>query len=170
MSKKTVFLQIINHFIHPDAQAPDLSELTAEDLTELLKQGAVHSLYPVLFDGLYRAPAFAALPEQVQQSCRSRARQQIIGQTMRTMNFLRLYELICSRGIRPLVVKGVILRNLYPNPDARASSDEDLLVRREEFADLDQLLREQGFQRDDLENPLEAHEITYRNEKNGLHL
>ena len=54
-------------------------------------------------------------------------------QTMKTSEFLRLYRFLCDGGIRPVIVKGIVCRELYPNPDYRASSDEDVLIRPEDF-------------------------------------
>ena len=47
--------------------------------------------------------------------------QQVMIQTMKTSEFLQLYRFLAEAGIRPLVVKGIVCRELYPNPDYRAS-------------------------------------------------
>lgn len=49
-------------------------------------------------------------------------------QTMRTNEFLELNKKLHAAGVRPLVVKGIICRNLYPQPDYRRFGDEDVLV------------------------------------------
>ena len=42
-------------------------------------------------------------------------------------------------------MKGIICREMYPIPDYRVSSDEDLLVKREEFPELEETLLDCGF-------------------------
>ena len=70
----------------------------------------------------------------------------------------------------PLGVKGIILRDLYPNPDYRPSSDEDILVKKEEFRQLDGILRREGFSAELGDDPLSEHEITYWHRQTGAHL
>lgn len=54
-------------------------------------------------------------------------------QTMRTNEFLELNKKLQAAGVRPLVVKGIICRNLYPQPDYKQSGDGDVLVPAEQF-------------------------------------
>jgi hypothetical protein len=54
-------------------------------------------------------------------------------QTRKTGEFLQLYRTLRLAGVKPLVVKGIICRNLYPQPDYRASSDEDVLIPKGQF-------------------------------------
>ena len=55
-------------------------------------------------------------------------RRQVAVQAIRTEEFLPLYAALRQEGITPLVVKGILCRRLYPQPDLRPSSDEDLLI------------------------------------------
>ena len=170
MQNQSVFLEIMNHFIHPDSPAAAVEALTERQIGELLNAGRMHSLFPAVFDAVRTAPAFGALPEPVRQALRQEIRTAVISQVMRTELFHSTYRHLTEGGVTPLVVKGIVLRSLYSHPDYRASSDEDLLVKKEEFFRLDELLRQEGFQAELGENPLSEHEITYWHAKTGSHL
>lgn len=72
-----------------------------------------------------------------------------IMQIQRSDGFLRVYKKMCEQGVKPLVVKGLICRNLYDKPDYRVSGDEDILIRPEDFAVCDEVLLREGFRREE---------------------
>ena len=170
MLPQTVFLELMNRFLHPQHPLPDLDGLSPEELNRLLQLGMAHSVYPVVFDAVRTCAAFRALPDQVRQTETAGCRRLVLGQAVRTSQFTGVYQHLLRGGVTPLVVKGLVLRSLYDQPDYRASSDEDLLVRKEEFFRLDELLTELGFTRELGDHPLEEHEIPYWNAQRGLHL
>lgn len=59
--------------------------------------------------------------------------EQVAMQVIKTAEFLEVYQNLCKQGVKPLLVKGLICRNLYPLPDYRPSKDEDVLIQPEEF-------------------------------------
>ena len=77
----------------------------------------------------------------------------LLGQVNRTEAFLKDYQRMLMAGLDPIVVKGIICRNNYPNPDQRPSGDEDLLVTKEEYPLIRaHLLRSGFFLRNEEEN------------------
>lgn len=170
MLNKAVFWGILNSFLHPQNDPPKVESLSGPEMTEMLSFAQMHSLYPVVYEALRKTEAFRELPEQTQHTCKQQAKRLIIGQTIRTEQFLKLYRQMLGAGVVPLIMKGIVVRSLYAQPDYRASSDEDLLVRKEDFFKLDELLVGQGFVRTLGEHPLQEHEITYDNPQTGCHL
>lgn len=63
----------------------------------------------------------AALFAETKQQVRA----QVIGQTMRSLEFAELYAKLREAGLRPLVVKGAMCSRLYPLCDHRISGDDD---------------------------------------------
>ena len=55
-------------------------------------------------------------------------------QARKTEEFLALYKRLLEAGLTPMVVKGIICRQLYPQPDSRCSGDEDVLIPKDQFA------------------------------------
>lgn len=97
----------------------------------------------------------------------------VLGQAKRTEYFLQIYKKFIENGIYPIVMKGIICRKLYEKyANHRASSDEDILIKKENFADVKKLLEEDGYV---CEKPNitvrqleEVQEVTFRNEVLGL--
>ena len=44
-----------------------------------------------------------------------------------------LFDKMRQNELTPLIVKGIVCRDLYPNPDLRTSNDEDLYIPRDQF-------------------------------------
>lgn len=63
-----------------------------------------------------------------------------MNQIQRSMEFIKVYDDMLKKNIKPIVVKGIVCRNLYPNPDSRISGDEDILIREEDFKLCDEVL------------------------------
>lgn len=136
-------------------------ELTGQDWSEFFALAEKHHVLPMVYEVVYKCPAAQAFPQML-AILKQKMIQQVMMQTMRTSSFLALYRTMNKNGIHPLVVKGLICRSLYPNPDYRMSSDEDLLVSKEAFAACHQLMMESGMQvLDDTEELEEAFEIPY---------
>ena len=75
--------------------------------------------------------------------------QQVALQAQRTETFLEVYKALADRGFSPLVVKGILCRQTFPEPDARISSDEDLYIPREQYPEFHRAMLELGFSADE---------------------
>lgn len=99
----------------------------------------------------------------------------VTGQTVRTNVFLDLYREFAKAGLQPIVMKGIICRELYGKyRDHRPSGDEDLLIPREEFPALKEVMKADGFhmEMDEItDQELEAlQEVTFDHPESGLHI
>ncbi|MBQ7889407.1 MAG: nucleotidyltransferase family protein [Erysipelotrichaceae bacterium] len=126
---------------------------------DVFKLAEIHSVTPMILDASYSC--MKDVNEQWMMQMRRKVRQHIMLQTMKTQEFFQLYEQLRASGCTPLVVKGIILRNLYPQPDHRLSSDEDVLIPAEQFEKCHQIMLEQGMQTD-CEDLMKAYEVPYR--------
>ena len=125
------------------------------DWKGLLQLAQEQKLTAVLFGALRDA-----LPEQERRLWRTVSLQDAALQTQRTETFLKAYQTLSNRGFQPLVVKGILCRETYPEPDARISSDEDLYVPNADYPQFHAALLELGFsgEEPDYRN---AHEARY---------
>lgn len=108
-------------------------KIEQEEWLQLFQQAETHQILPLIYDAVYSCPAARQADPAMFGYFKKRIVQQVMLQTMKTSEFLRLYRFLCDGGIRPVIVKGIVCRELYPNPDYRASSDEDVLIRPEDF-------------------------------------
>ena len=108
-------------------------ELEAQEWLALFHLAEVHNVLPLIYDAVYSCPAAQKAEGELFLPFKRRTVQTVMVQTQKTNEFLRLYEKLRDAGIKPCVVKGIICRNIYPNPDHRVSSDEDIWIPKEQF-------------------------------------
>ena len=136
--------------------------MTQEEWMQLFQQAEIHQILPLIYDTVYSCPAAKQADPGMLGFFKRRIVQRVMLQTMKTSEFLRLYRFLGDAGIHPLIVKGIICRELYPNPDYRASSDEDLLIRTEEFEHCHDKLLEFGMVPSDQNQDIHtAYEVPY---------
>src|SRR5699024_10745344 len=92
-------------------------------------------------------------------------------QRRKTEEFLQLYAKLTAEGLTPVVVKGIVCRNLYREPDYRCSGDEDVLIPGEQFEKCHELFLNNGMnQMDPTMNIREEGEVLYYRLGGALHI
>jgi hypothetical protein len=163
-----IFLDILKSALAGKAYEPGV-EISAEQWEQIFRIAQQHQLLPAIVDACYRWPDLAGT--ELLTAVRSSVRQQVFTQARKTAEFLELYRNLRQASIQPLVVKGIICRNLYPNPDHRTSSDEDVLIRPEEFNRCHEAMIAFGMETE--ENPArfeQQYEIPYRKKGGPLYI
>jgi len=124
-----------------------------------------HHVLPLVVDAIYDEeeadPTMRGMADQ--------ARSLVIAQAQRTADFLLLLQHFWQKGLQPVVVKGLVCRSLYPEPELRPSSDEDLLIRPEDFSTYDAAMKAAGF-RAEKGSEGEDYEIVYLHPDSGLYI
>ena len=126
-----LFLAVLRHSLR--GEKARIGELTPDQWRALLQLARTHKVLPLFLEAVYDCPSFQSLDPMELAQLKRKIRQQVALQTLRTEEFLALNRHLRDRGIRPLVVKGLICRSLYPKPDQRPSGDEDVLVSPAQF-------------------------------------
>lgn len=125
-----IFLKILKTALSEEKPTHPI-DICEEDWNQLFALADSHRLLPLVYDCVYEV---CPLDEEAHKKLRSYVKALVSNQTLRAHEFLCLYNTLCTMGIKPIVVKGIICRSLYYSPDLRPSSDEDMLVSEEEFA------------------------------------
>ncbi len=86
-----------------------------------------HHVLPMITDAAYKCVP-DAVPDELLGKYKASSRRLVMTQAIKTDRFLSLYAFLADRGLSPVVVKGILCRSLYPEPDFRLSADEDLLI------------------------------------------
>ena len=145
--------------------------LSAEDWAELFRLCRHHQILPMIYDTVYACPAFASCPPELVQMIKGQVIRQVMTQSRKTDEFLQLYRKLTEQGLTPVVVKGIICRSLYREPDYRCSGDEDVLIPEEQFHDCADVFAQNNM--DMLEpdmNPDEEGEVPYYHVGGMLHI
>ncbi len=143
-------------------------EVQTEEWHALFRLARIHNVLPLFYEAVYALPALAG-EQTLLAAVKHQVRQQVITQAIRSGKFLELNDRLLEAGIRPLVVKGIVCRSLYPRPDHRPSSDEDVLIPPEQFDKCHGILTDFGMETGEFKEKLSnAYEVPYR--KNGTPL
>ena len=107
--------------------------VSAEDWQMLFRLCQYHQILPMIYDTVYACPAFQTCPQETVQMIKTQVIRQVMVQSRKTEEFLQLYKKLLEQDLTPLVVKGLVCRELYREPDYRCSGDEDVLIPAEQF-------------------------------------
>ena len=119
-------------------------EITADEWVLLFKKAEIHQVLPLIFEAVFACPAAQAMGQNFFMPYRRKMMQQVMLQIRKTEEFMNLYRFLRAKGLHPLMVKGITCRHLYPNPDYRSSSDEDMLIKPREFKEAHKAMLEYG--------------------------
>ncbi len=136
---KTVFLRILSSALADTI--PECPMLSADEQGDVLKLSELHRVLPLVFDKMHSCNL--SLPQT--SPVHTQVRLLVSQQTLCTLAFSEVYRTLAQQGVYPVVVKGIICRSLYPKPDLRVSSDEDLLITPTEYPLCCKLLADMGF-------------------------
>lgn len=145
-------------------------ELEPQDWLFLFRLAEIHHVLPLVYEAVYNCPAAKRMGSQL-QPFKQRTVQMVMFQTIKTGEFLQLYEYLRSRGLVPCIVKGIVCRNLYGKPDCRMSGDEDMLIAPEHFEACHKAMLEYGMVPVQPERDIAGeYEVPYRKEGSPLYI
>lgn len=162
-------LSILNSAVH----GKSLSLQEPVDYEALFKLAREQNVQAIVGEVLCQDPEFMKVPLYPQAI--KETMELVMGQSSRTSVFLELYRALDAAGVRPLVMKGIVCRELYGElRDHRPSGDEDILIRPEEFRTVQQVMADCGYEmewQEASDRQLEQiQEVTFENFDSGLHV
>lgn len=118
-----VFLKLIKAYFH--SETVTIQNINIDEIYELALK---HNLVPIIYEVLRKNSHYQLSLEFMQTAI-----SQVVSQQQRTEQFLSIYQKLLDANIKPLVLKGLVCRELYPQSDYRISSDEDIWIQPEDF-------------------------------------
>ena len=116
------------------------------DWDKLAEWADLQSLTALFYTGACQFQEFAQWDGTKRQKLQRETIAGVVAQSTRTELFLDVYRSLVEKGQKPLVLKGVVVRQLYGElSDYRPSCDEDLYVRPEEAIPCRRELENLGF-------------------------
>ncbi|MBQ7133532.1 MAG: nucleotidyltransferase family protein [Ruminococcus sp.] len=160
MSINLLFLEVLNAAIN-NREFDVKSPISLSEYGELLNLAEKHKLLPLVFDKLYDTYPYDKNGLDI---VKNRVKFLLYRQVMKTEQIVRLYQDFSANNILPMIFKGIVCSFVYPKPDLRISSDEDILVSDGDFQTCVKVLNDNGFLPDDTVNNCEDH-LTFRNDQ-----
>lgn len=168
MNPTKIFLEILKSAMRQTSYE-NTDEITQEIWEQVYDISQKQQLAPMIYQQIFSNESFRECDQEFQDFWKMDTIKQAGNQARKSVLFLMLFEQMKQQGLTPLVVKGIVCRDLYPNQDLRTSNDEDLLIPRDQFEQMDQFLLAQGFMRDELIEGKIYQEVPYKNPMNGLY-
>lgn len=160
-----IFLDILKQALQ-GIPAGGYDELSSEYWKEILSLAKTHNILPLVYNAVY---SYSNIPDSA--LLRRQVRQLAMLQTMKTAEFIQVYNRLRHAGCTPLVVKGLVCRRLYPQPDLRLSTDEDLLIPAHQFEACRKIFAEFSLNTDvPAERFAEEYEIPFRKKDGALYI
>ena len=145
--------------------------LSETDWNELYRLSEMHSVIPLIYDAVYKCSAAQEAENRLIELFKIRSIKAVSAQAVKTDWFMRLYRRLREAGLSPAVVKGVVCRSLFPNPDYRISSDEDIVVPQEQFSRCCEAITEFGMKISKPEQDINlADEVTFVSSNSPLRI
>ncbi len=142
----------------------------AADLRRILHTASIQNVLPMVCEATYQSEGVGKYPMMF-SAYKKRAMNEVVSQTVRTAQFLELYQILADRGLSPIIVKGLAVRRFYPRENLRISVDEDLLIQPEQMQQYHDALLAYGLQQTDpQQNIIEEPEIAYISPDTGLYI
>ena len=124
----------------------DFSEFSDfEDWGGLFTLCSIHSVVGIIYDKLIEVFG-DRLPEKFAVWFKHSAFKEMSFQAVRSLTFANFYQRLKEVNLAPVILKGEVLRPLYPKPESRTSLDEDLLIDGRDYEALTAELTNMGFE------------------------
>lgn len=160
-----IFLNILQTALKGE-KIPQEENISTEQWQEILTLAKAHNVLPLVYDTVYGHPNLVN-----STALRSPVRQLVMMQTIKTSQFMQLYNKLKGESCKPIVVKGLVCRRLYPQPDLRLSTDEDMLVLPEQFDLCRKVLYGFGLHSDmDEDEQKSAYEVPFKQKDGSLYI
>ena len=121
-------------------------EIDFNDLIYIYKLSETHHVVPMIYNVIYKQDFFQNQDDGFKSMFKSAAFKCVFSQIQRNSRFIDMYKKLREENIRFLVIKGIIFRNMYNNPDDRMSADEDIVVRAEDYDRVKEILTGEGLE------------------------
>ena len=135
---------------------------SADEWEDLLRLAAEQEILPLVCDSVCGCSSYRHLDRERRIHYRDKSISLAVRQIVQTNEFLTLMLHAQERGLDPIVLKGIVVRSLYPKPMLRLSVDEDLFVSRGELRAYHEFFLSEGLTPDDPEADLDRSlELSY---------
>ena len=138
------FLDLLKSSLNNDIY--EGGDIDSQDLKQIYNLAQMHHVVPMIYGVLHNEEFFKNADENFKMMFKQVAFKLVVSQIQRSNRFLELYKILKEKNIEAIVFKGIIFRNMYNNPDDRMSSDEDILVKKEDYEKLKDILCREGLE------------------------
>lgn len=166
---EVLFLDVLKHAIRNKRMNIE-EDLSDTEWRQFFHLSSIHDVLPLIINTIYQSKALQS-KQGLKDHMIKRGRRLAVYQAQRSGDFVLLYQKMNEAGLKPLVMKGIICRNLYETPELRPSTDEDMLIFPWQIQKYHNFFMNNGFRLLDEDTDIEKEdEVSYQNPENHLYL
>lgn len=139
-----LFMEALKAHLHGNGHVDWTEEISLEEWVEIYQMAASQKVLPMIYEATFGCPSFNTYKAQLVGMVKQQVLMNVFNQAMMTTEFLELYKMLGANDIHPIVVKGILCRNIFPEPDHRPSGDEDIVVLPDEWIKCHDLMKAYG--------------------------
>ena len=162
LNQSTIFLlKLIRQYLESKGQncsVPDFAP--AADLNEILQMAILNNCGPFIYHTIWKWGVEYSLDKELLQSYKKRMILSAVSQLRADTELNEVLTALNSAKVKYLLLKGVMLSSLYPDPVYRRAYDADIHISNEAFDRAAEILTDRGYRH--IQNDSVKNEEIYR--------
>ena len=131
---------------------------------EIMCEANAHEISALIYSSIYVIKSLEGLSREELNQWKKSTFFTGVGQISHYNQVGKLLEKFNEENIDVIVLKGLVVRDLYPKPEFRTMGDSDVLVHEEDLERVTELLQELGYKLEECEDEHGAH-LVFSHEK-----
>ena len=155
------FMRLVRQYLESggkNCSAPEFAPMA--DLEEILRIASCNGCESFIYHTIWKWSAEYGLDDAVLQLYKQRMLFSAVSQLRADSELMEVISAFHNAGIKFLLLKGMVLSNLYPNPEYRKSTDADIHINDEYIQHAEEVLVSRGYEH--IPNDALQYEKTYR--------
>lgn len=152
-------VKMLNAAIHKETV--DIDSDKKIDWNELLEEGDAHKVTPLLYSSINKNISSEIINKETLSKLKKQVFTSSLGQASHIKNVAKILVEFNKLNIPVIVLKGLVVRYLYPIPDLRTMCDADVLVHEEDLDKVTELMISLGYVKSKDEDEHGAHIVFY---------
>lgn len=124
---------------------------------EIIKEGKAHEISALIYSSIYGIKSLKGVSEEALDIWKKNTFFTGVGEISHYKQVGNLLKKFNEREINVIVLKGLVVRELYPKPELRTMGDADILVHEEDLENVKNLLYELDYKLEECEDEHGAH-------------
>ena len=148
-------IEMINSAIH--GRKINFNENEIVNWDKLLEEARQHSVTSLIYSSINKSSIIKSLDKERMNSFKKQALYSGINQVRHIKQTAEILKELQEESIEVIVLKGLVVRYLYPNPDLRTMSDADIIVHKDDLERISEILVKMNYKQTKYEDEHGAH-------------
>lgn len=127
-------------------EPPDFETGRDTDWRAVIDESIKHQVFTLIYKPLRELGEKASIPQELMENLKIHVAYEGMEQEKNYYLFADVLRCLAEKGIEAIVLKGLVLRELYPEPSLRTMCDFDLLVKPDNIASATSVLTDLGYE------------------------